>query len=119
MLAFVNWVREVHTLMRLEQVDARADELVTQYLQLHIEEGKSAYTLQTERSALRLFFRERTLAQAVTLPRNRSPGRWATTARMSSSSITSADRLSPNRVSLSQGWECYEGIAPLPVLETG
>jgi len=68
-LAFVNWAREVHGVSRLERLDERADELVTAYLQLHVDEGKSAYTLQTERSALRLFFQMRTLAQTVALPR--------------------------------------------------
>ena len=68
-LAFVNWVREGYGITRLECLDERADELATVYLQLHIDEGKSAYTLQTERSALRLFFQSRTLAQEVILPR--------------------------------------------------
>ena len=68
-LAFVNWAREVHGITRLENLDTRADELASAYLQLHLDEGKSAYTLQTERSALRLFFQARTLAQAVALPR--------------------------------------------------
>ncbi len=68
-LAFINWAREVHGVSRLECLDARADELATAYLQLHMDEGKSAYTLQTERSALRLFFQAKTLAQTLALPR--------------------------------------------------
>jgi integrase len=68
-LAFINWVREVHGVTHLEYLDERAEELATAYLQLHLDEGKSAYTLQTERSALRLFFQTRTLAQTVALPR--------------------------------------------------
>src|SRR6266571_4024811 len=68
-LAFINWAREVHGVSRLECLDARADELASAYLQHHMDEGKSAYTLQTERSALRLFFQRRTLAQTVALPR--------------------------------------------------
>src|SRR5260370_32308335 len=54
-LAFVNWTREVHGMSRLPDLDARSDELSTSYLQLHLDEGTSAYTLQTERSRLRLF----------------------------------------------------------------
>jgi integrase len=68
-LAFVNWARETHTIKRLEDMDERADELVTEYLQRRMGEGKSAYTLQAERSALRLFFTDRTLAQRVNFSR--------------------------------------------------
>ncbi len=68
-LAFINWTRDVHGITCLECLDERAEELATAYLRLHIVEGKSAYTLQTERSALRLFFQTRTLAQTVALPR--------------------------------------------------
>jgi integrase len=68
-LAFVNWAREGYGMTRLQDLDERADDLASTYLQLHLDEGKSAYTLQTERSALRLFFQSRTLAQTVTLPR--------------------------------------------------
>ncbi|HZU70141.1 MAG TPA: site-specific integrase [Ktedonobacteraceae bacterium] len=66
---FVRWVRTTYQIKDLAQVDARADELATRYLQWHLEEGKSAYTLQAERSALRLFFGDRSLAQQVVLPR--------------------------------------------------
>jgi integrase len=68
-LAFVNWARDVHGITRLECLDERADELATAYLQFHVDEGKSAYTLQTERSALRLFFQRRSLAKELVLPR--------------------------------------------------
>lgn len=68
-LAFVNWARDTHSIKHLALLDEQADELVAQYLQFHIEEGKSPYTLQTERSALRLFFQERNLASSVALPR--------------------------------------------------
>lgn len=70
-LAFINWARDVHGITRLENLDERADELATSYLEFHMIEGKSAYTLQTERSALRLFFQRRNLAQTVTLPRRK------------------------------------------------
>lgn len=68
-LAFVDWARDTCTITRLEQLDERAEELATAYLQLHLSEGRSAYTLQAERSALRLFFQNRSLAQEITLPR--------------------------------------------------
>lgn len=67
-LAFVNWVRGTYHLTHLEQVDARADELVTAYLAQHLAADRSPYTLQTERAALRLFFSDRRLAAALALP---------------------------------------------------
>ncbi len=70
-LAFINWTRDVHGITCLECLDECADELATAYLQLHMVEGKSAYTLQTERSALRLFFQRRSLAQTLALPRRK------------------------------------------------
>ncbi len=62
LLRFVNWARDTFQLKTLEQLDARADELVSTYLQQEIGAHKSAYTLQLERSALRLFFDDHTLA---------------------------------------------------------
>ena len=53
----------------LEQLDSRAKELASRYLQQEIEAHKSPYTLQVERSALRLFFADRALASGITLPR--------------------------------------------------
>lgn len=67
-LAFVNWARDTYHITHLEQLDERADELVTEYLTHHIAAGRSPYTLQTERAALRMFFHDRTLAATVTLP---------------------------------------------------
>src|SRR5215471_20482195 len=55
-LAFINWVRTTHGITRLAWLDQRADELITQYLRAHVAAGRSAYTLQSERAALRLFF---------------------------------------------------------------
>jgi hypothetical protein len=66
---FVNWSRITYAMKSLEQLDARANELTSLYLQKEIATQKSAYTLQVERSALRLFFADRTLGSAVTLPR--------------------------------------------------
>ena len=39
------------------------------YLQQQLAEGKSPYTLQVERAALRLFFNDRSLASVVAIPR--------------------------------------------------
>ncbi len=55
--------------MTLEQLDAHAQELAEEYLHHSLNEGKSLYTFQSERAALRLFFEDRTLAQNVVLPR--------------------------------------------------
>jgi integrase len=68
-LHFMNWCREQHHLLDPDAIAARADELVSQYLQDRIAEGKSAYTLASERSALRFYFANRDLAQDVILPR--------------------------------------------------
>ena len=68
-IRFVKWVRETYHITSLAQLDPRADELATAYLQQQLAEHKSAYTLQTERAALRLFFDNRALAADVTIPR--------------------------------------------------
>ena len=68
-LAFINWARTQHGITRLAWLDERADELVTDYLAGHVAAGRSAYTLQTERAALRLFFGDWSLAATVRIPR--------------------------------------------------
>lgn len=68
-IRFVRWAREVHHTISLPQLDPRADELATAYLQQRLAESKSPYTLQAERAALRLFFDNRTLASTVKIPR--------------------------------------------------
>ena len=67
-LAFINWARTTHGIMRLGWLDERADELVTEYLAAHVAARRSAYTVQTERAALRLFFGNWSLAAAVVIP---------------------------------------------------
>jgi integrase len=68
-LAFINWARALHGITRLAWLDERADELVTQYLTEHVVAGRSAYTVQSERAALRLLFGNWSLAAAVSIPR--------------------------------------------------
>ncbi len=68
-LAFINWVRTTHGITRLARLEERADELVTEYLAAHVAARRSAYTLQAERAALRLFFGNWSLAVAVDIPR--------------------------------------------------
>jgi integrase len=68
-IRFAKWVRAEHHIISLAQLDPRADELATAYLEQQLAEKKSPYTLQTERSALRLFFNNRTLASTVKIPR--------------------------------------------------
>ena len=68
-LHFINWARMATGINRLANLDARADELAADYLQERVVLGKSAYTVQAERAALRLFFQRRDLAQEVDLPR--------------------------------------------------
>ena len=67
-LHFINWARQQHSVNRL---DERSDELATQYLSDHIAAGYIPYTLQAERAALRMFFSDRDLAAAITLPPRR------------------------------------------------
>lgn len=66
---FVKWARDTYGLKQLEQIDARAEELTTEFLQARVAEGKSAYTLQVIRASLRLAFDNRTLMSEVQLPR--------------------------------------------------
>lgn len=68
-LAFINWARTTHGITRLAWLDQRADDLVPQYLTEHVVADRSAYTLQTERAALRLFFGNWSLAATVDIPR--------------------------------------------------
>src|SRR5579872_6309905 len=68
-IRFVKWTRAVHHVTSLAQLDPRADELATAYLQQQLAEHKSPYTLQTERAALRLFFNDRALSSGVQIPR--------------------------------------------------
>jgi len=68
-LAFINWARTQHGITRLAWLDERAAELLTQYLMEHVAAGRSAYTVQSERAALRLFFGKWSLAAAVGIPR--------------------------------------------------
>ena len=68
-LRFVHWSRSTYAMKNLEQFDARANDLASLYLQQELVANKSPYTLQVERSALRLFFADRTLASDIILPR--------------------------------------------------
>jgi integrase len=70
-LAFVNWTREHYAVRHLEQLDARADELATQYLTKQLMIGRSPFTVQTERAALRMFFSNCLLASSIILPPRR------------------------------------------------
>jgi integrase len=69
-LKFVTWARATHHVKSLERdLDPRADELATEWLQQRLAESKSPYTLQVQRAALRLFFDNRQLAATVPIPR--------------------------------------------------
>ena len=68
-LSFVAWARDTQQIRLLEQIDERADELATTWLQEHLAIGASPYTLQVQRAALRLFFTRRDLAQTVEIPK--------------------------------------------------
>jgi integrase len=70
-MRFLDWCRETHHLHDADTLEASADELASQYLSERISRGYSAWTLQTERSALRLYFGNRHLAADVVLPRRK------------------------------------------------
>ena len=73
-IRFVKWTRDAHKIIDLKDLDPRANELTREYLQQHMTEGRSPYTLQAERSALRMFFDNRALAADLTLPLRQRSG---------------------------------------------
>ncbi len=69
-LAFADWVKMTYQVSNPAVVDTNADAWASQYLRALIEQGKSPYTLQTVRSALRLCFWP-DLAASVELPKRK------------------------------------------------
>ncbi|HET8840782.1 MAG TPA: site-specific integrase [Ktedonobacteraceae bacterium] len=67
-LRFIRWARETEGIKMLADLDSRAGELVSDWLCKETAAGQSAYTLKTERSALRMFFGDRGLAREIALP---------------------------------------------------
>jgi integrase len=70
-MRFIDWCRDEHNIGNPDRLYERADELASLYLSERMVRGYSAWTLQTERSALRTFFENRNLAAEVTLPRRK------------------------------------------------
>ena len=70
-MRFIDWCRDQHGIRDPALIDAQADDLASLYFIERIEEGYSAWTLQTERSALRMFFQNRDLATSVAFPERR------------------------------------------------
>ncbi len=68
-LRFGKWARDTYGIKQLASLEARADELASEYLRKQLDEQKSACTLQTIRAALRMLFGNRQLAQSVELPK--------------------------------------------------
>ena len=56
-LRYVQWARRTQGVCRLDALDARAPHLVALYLDARLRAGDSAHSLQTIRSALRMFHR--------------------------------------------------------------
>ncbi len=69
-MAFVDWVKKTYHVNDHVVVDTHADAWICQYLRELMEKGRSPYTLQTVRSALRMVF-GRNIASSVQLPRRR------------------------------------------------
>lgn len=88
-LRLVHWCAATHSWRprSLDELDARAEELVARYLAEGLATGKSAWTLKTERSAFRLFFGRRALAAGVPLP----PRRRADIVRSRGPALRDAD----------------------------
>jgi integrase len=70
-MRFLDWCRTQHDLRDPAQIDAQADELACLYFTERIAQGYSAWTLTTERSALRMYFQNRQLAQSVAFPKRK------------------------------------------------
>ena len=70
-MRFIQWARSHYGIRRLEFLDQRADELATVYLADRLAQGRSPYTVQAERAALRLFFDQRDLAASLAIPTRR------------------------------------------------
>jgi len=69
---FLNWCRDHHNLRDLDKIDEQADELASLYLVDRMGQPDiSAWTLYTERSALRIFFQDRELTDCITLPQRK------------------------------------------------
>ncbi len=68
-MRFLTWCRDTCEIHDLEIIDTYADQLASRYLTERIAAGYSAWTLKTERSALRLFFQNRMLTTTVELPK--------------------------------------------------
>ena len=70
-MRFIDWVRVRHNIRDLARIDLEADKLASLYLLERIAQQYSAWTLSTERSALRLFFQDRQLTDSIELPKRR------------------------------------------------
>ena len=70
-MRFIQWARSNYQIRRLDLLDSRADELATEYLADRLTQGRSPYTVQAERSALRLFFDNRALDSTIIIPARR------------------------------------------------
>lgn len=70
-LRFGTWARDTYGIKQFAALEARADELASDYLRKNLEEQKSACTVQTIRAALRMLFGNRQLARSVELPKRR------------------------------------------------
>ncbi len=70
-MRFINWCRDHYGINHIECLYERAEELASDYLSERIVQGYSAWTLQTERSALRIFFQNRDLTCSVILPQRK------------------------------------------------
>jgi len=70
-MRFIDWCRDTHGIREWDRLAESADELASLYLTERVEQGYSAWTLQTERSTLRIFFENRDLASSVELPQRK------------------------------------------------
>jgi hypothetical protein len=65
---FITWCRDFQEVRDHARIDARANELVSLFLSEQMAEGQPPWTLQANRSVLRLYFQDQELAQSLELP---------------------------------------------------
>jgi hypothetical protein len=70
-LDYCAWARATHDIRHLADLDQRCPALAHAWLQLQLDQHKSPYTVQMQRSALRMFHHDRVLGAALTIPRRR------------------------------------------------
>lgn len=70
-LDYCSWARDTLGIHHLADLDARSADLASAWLQLQLDQHKSPYTVQMQRSALRMFHGDRLLGADLAIPKRR------------------------------------------------